>query len=126
MHVGASVAPFDVAGLRIIPLPVMHGADYVCHGFGAGERGGRMVYISDYTELLPQVLTALFEYIARNHRYLFIQIGFVYTWEVNLRSSIIYIYIYTYTTSAMGSEPENAVAGCLHFGLHGAAPAGVH
>jgi len=28
----------------------------VCHGFGAGERGGRMVYISDYTELLPQVL----------------------------------------------------------------------
>jgi len=33
MHVGASVAPFDAAGLRIIPLPVMHGADYVCNLF---------------------------------------------------------------------------------------------
>lgn len=59
MHSRASTLPFEVAGLRVTPLPVMHGEDYVSYGFGVGEAGGRLVYISDYTRLLPQTVELL-------------------------------------------------------------------
>ncbi|CAJ1359626.1 unnamed protein product [Effrenium voratum] len=45
---------FHVAGLTLHALPVLHGADYLCFGYGFGPAGGRVVYISDYTQLLPK------------------------------------------------------------------------
>ncbi|CAN6455357.1 unnamed protein product [Victoria cruziana] len=41
-----STAPFVSSGLQFIPLPVMHGEDYVCLGFLFGKRS-RVAYISD-------------------------------------------------------------------------------
>ncbi|KAL7129629.1 hypothetical protein ABFS83_13G081200 [Erythranthe nasuta] len=43
--------PFVVSGLRIVPLPVMHGEDYVCLGFLFGERY-KVAYISDISRFL--------------------------------------------------------------------------
>ncbi|EYU25675.1 hypothetical protein MIMGU_mgv1a014904mg [Erythranthe guttata] len=43
--------PFVVSGLRIVPLPVMHGEDYVCLGFQFGERY-KVAYISDISRFL--------------------------------------------------------------------------
>jgi hypothetical protein len=59
MSARASTMLFTVAGLRVTPLPVMHGEDYVSYGFGMGEAGGRLVYISDYTRILPQTMELL-------------------------------------------------------------------
>ena len=52
-------APFDAGGLRVRALPVLHGADYVCFGFGFGEAGARVAWISDYTEILPPTAALL-------------------------------------------------------------------
>ncbi|RXH98930.1 hypothetical protein DVH24_011255 [Malus domestica] len=38
--------PFLASGLQFVPLPVMHGEDYICLGFLFGERC-RIAYISD-------------------------------------------------------------------------------
>ncbi|CAE7272886.1 unnamed protein product, partial [Symbiodinium pilosum] len=46
--------PFYVDGFAFHALPVLHGADYTCFGFGFGPQGSRVVYISDYTALLPK------------------------------------------------------------------------
>jgi len=43
----------DMFGLKVTCMPVMHGEDYVCFGFGFGPEGARCVYLSDYTRLLP-------------------------------------------------------------------------
>ena len=32
---------------------MLHGADYVSYGFAFGDAGSRVVYLSDYTALLP-------------------------------------------------------------------------
>ena len=48
-----TTAPFEVDGLVVHPLPVLHGKDYVSYGFGFGGEGRRVVYLSDYTALLP-------------------------------------------------------------------------
>jgi phosphoribosyl 1,2-cyclic phosphodiesterase len=44
---------FQCCGLQVHALPVLHGADYTCFGFGFGPEGARVVYLSDYTALLP-------------------------------------------------------------------------
>ncbi|XP_021647662.2 putative hydrolase C777.06c isoform X2 [Hevea brasiliensis] len=38
--------PFVASGIQFVPLPVMHGEDYICLGFLFGERS-RVAYISD-------------------------------------------------------------------------------
>ncbi|ESR62205.1 hypothetical protein CICLE_v10015916mg [Citrus x clementina] len=44
--------PFVVSGLKFVPLPVMHGEDYVCLGFLFGEKC-RVAYISDVSRIPP-------------------------------------------------------------------------
>ncbi|KAM7500544.1 hypothetical protein LguiA_024958 [Lonicera macranthoides] len=44
--------PFVASGLEFIPLPVMHGEDYICLGFLFGEKC-RVAYISDVSRFLP-------------------------------------------------------------------------
>ncbi|WCJ39063.1 Metallo-hydrolase/oxidoreductase superfamily protein [Euphorbia peplus] len=38
--------PFVASGVKFVPLPVMHGEDYVCLGYLFGEKS-RVAYISD-------------------------------------------------------------------------------
>ncbi|PKI68070.1 hypothetical protein CRG98_011666 [Punica granatum] len=42
--------PFVASGLQFIPLPVMHGEDYVCLGFLFGEKC-RVAYLSDVSRI---------------------------------------------------------------------------
>ncbi|RZC12420.1 putative hydrolase [Glycine soja] len=42
--------PFSASGLKFIPLPVMHGEDYICLGFLFGEKD-RVAYISDVSRI---------------------------------------------------------------------------
>ncbi|RZB96138.1 putative hydrolase [Glycine soja] len=42
--------PFFASGLKLIPLPVMHGEDYICLGFLFGEKN-RVAYISDVSRI---------------------------------------------------------------------------
>ncbi|XP_061338490.1 putative hydrolase C777.06c isoform X2 [Gastrolobium bilobum] len=42
--------PFFASGLKLIPLPVMHGEDYICLGFLFGEKS-RVAYISDVSRI---------------------------------------------------------------------------
>lgn len=44
--------PFIASGLHFVPLPVMHGEDYVSLGFLFGEKS-RIAYISDVSRFLP-------------------------------------------------------------------------
>ncbi|KAK4399386.1 putative hydrolase [Sesamum angolense] len=44
--------PFVASGLEFVPLPVMHGEDYVCLGFLFGERY-KVAYISDISRFPP-------------------------------------------------------------------------
>ncbi|XP_059665880.1 putative hydrolase C777.06c [Cornus florida] len=44
--------PFVASGLELIPLPVMHGEDYISLGFLFGEKC-RVAYISDVSRFLP-------------------------------------------------------------------------
>ncbi|RWR88774.1 putative hydrolase isoform X1 [Cinnamomum micranthum f. kanehirae] len=43
--------PFIASGLQFVPLPVMHGEDYVCLGFLFGEKS-RVAYISDISRFI--------------------------------------------------------------------------
>ena len=45
--------PVARRSLAVHALAVLHGADYVCYGFAFGSGVNRVVYLSDYTELLP-------------------------------------------------------------------------
>ncbi|KAJ8433974.1 hypothetical protein Cgig2_024679 [Carnegiea gigantea] len=44
--------PFVASGLQFVPLPVMHGEDYVALGFCFGEKC-KVAYISDISRFLP-------------------------------------------------------------------------
>ncbi|XP_022146510.1 putative hydrolase C777.06c [Momordica charantia] len=44
--------PFIASGLQFIPLPVMHGEDYVCVGFLFGEKC-KVAYVSDVSRFPP-------------------------------------------------------------------------
>ena len=56
------VAVFNVCGLEVHALPAQHGADYVCFGFGFGPADERVVYLSDYTTLLPATEEVLYRW----------------------------------------------------------------
>ncbi|KAJ4981863.1 hypothetical protein NE237_032700 [Protea cynaroides] len=45
--------PFIASGLQFVPLPVMHGEDYVCLGFLFGEKS-RVAYVSDVSRFPPR------------------------------------------------------------------------
>ncbi|KAL9183752.1 hypothetical protein ACHAXT_004608 [Thalassiosira profunda] len=54
-----SFKPFVAAGLRMVPLPVMHGEDLVCNGYAFsldGDDGKKtnVVYLSDISRMLPE------------------------------------------------------------------------
>lgn len=60
--IGGGARPFEpVPGLTMIPLPVWHGADYVCLGFLFGAPGCRVVYLSDISEMPPQTEALIHE-----------------------------------------------------------------
>ena len=62
-----SVSTFDVCGLEMLALPVLHGADYTCYGFAFGPEDARVVYLSDYTALLPSTEALLSRWSALGH-----------------------------------------------------------
>ncbi|KAK2989963.1 hypothetical protein RJ640_004126 [Escallonia rubra] len=47
-----SKKPFVASGLELVPLPVMHGEDYICLGFLFGDKY-RVAYLSDISRFLP-------------------------------------------------------------------------
>jgi phosphoribosyl 1,2-cyclic phosphodiesterase len=51
-----SLEPFEVQGLTIVPLPVMHGEDLVSYGFTFSVGGKTVVYLSDISRMLPETL----------------------------------------------------------------------
>jgi len=52
--------PFEIEGLEVIPLPVLHGGDYICLGFCFG--GGKFIYLSDVSEVQPHIMRQLEAY----------------------------------------------------------------
>ncbi|KAG9439386.1 hypothetical protein H6P81_019551 [Aristolochia fimbriata] len=44
--------PFAASGIKFVPLPVMHGEDYISLGFLFGEKS-RVAYISDVSRFIP-------------------------------------------------------------------------
>eukprot|EP00904_Undaria_pinnatifida_P011010 jgi/Undpi1/7039/HiC_scaffold_21.g09513.m1 len=51
--------PFQVGGLEITPFPVLHGEDYVSHGFLFGPEGNKICYISDVSRVPPESMEFL-------------------------------------------------------------------
>eukprot|EP00752_Nemacystus_decipiens_P001730 g1673.t1 len=51
--------PFQVGGLEVTPFPVLHGEDYVSHGFLFGPEGKRVCYISDVSRVPPESMEFL-------------------------------------------------------------------
>ena len=47
-----------VEGLRVTPVPLLHGGDYICQGFVFGNAGG-LVYLSDFHEVPEKTLEFL-------------------------------------------------------------------
>mmetsp|Transcript_58601 Transcript_58601/g.156874 ORF Transcript_58601/g.156874 Transcript_58601/m.156874 type:complete len:366 (-) Transcript_58601:42-1139(-) len=47
-----------VKGLQVLPIPVLHGGDYVCLGFAFGVRG-EFVYLSDVSAVPEKAMEAL-------------------------------------------------------------------
>ncbi len=52
--------PFEIEGLEVVPLPVLHGGDYICLGFCFG--GGKFIYLSDVSEVQPHIMRQLEAY----------------------------------------------------------------
>ncbi|KAL8249556.1 hypothetical protein R6Q59_006424 [Mikania micrantha] len=46
-------SPFVASGLEIVPLPVMHGEDYICLGFLFGKNS-KVAYISDISRFIEE------------------------------------------------------------------------
>uniref|UniRef100_A0A453JLL5 Metallo-beta-lactamase domain-containing protein n=2 Tax=Aegilops tauschii TaxID=37682 RepID=A0A453JLL5_AEGTS len=44
--------PFTASGLQFVPLPVIHGEDYICLGFLFGRKS-KVAYISDVSRFPP-------------------------------------------------------------------------
>ena len=59
------ISHFELCGLPFLALPVQHGADYMCFGYGFGPEDARVVYLSDYTALVPSTDALLSEWAAR-------------------------------------------------------------
>jgi phosphoribosyl 1,2-cyclic phosphodiesterase len=56
VQVFESFKPFEVEGIAIVPLPVMHGEDLICFGFTFNISGKTVVYLSDISRMLPETL----------------------------------------------------------------------
>lgn len=56
VHVMKNFESFNVAGLSVIPLPVMHGEDLVSLGFAFTVGCIHVVYLSDISRILPETL----------------------------------------------------------------------
>ncbi|KAK1626659.1 hypothetical protein QYE76_000974 [Lolium multiflorum] len=50
--------PFTASGLEFVPLPVIHGEDYICLGFLFGRKS-RVAYISDVSRFPPSTEDAI-------------------------------------------------------------------
>ena len=50
-----------VGGLKVTPFPVLHGEDYISHGFLFGPEGSRICYISDVSRVPPESIDFLRE-----------------------------------------------------------------
>jgi phosphoribosyl 1,2-cyclic phosphodiesterase len=51
--------PFYAAGLKMIPLPVKHGEDFICNGYAFSVNGDKgktinVVYLSDISRMIPE------------------------------------------------------------------------
>jgi len=57
-HVLKNFEPFDVEGLRVTPVPVLHGEDYEALGFLFGERA-LVAYISDVSRIPDETMALL-------------------------------------------------------------------
>ena len=56
VHVMKNFESFNVAGVNVIPLPVMHGEDLVSLGFAFNIGRLNVVYLSDISRILPETL----------------------------------------------------------------------
>lgn len=63
IQVFESFKPMDVAGLKIIPLPVWHGDDLISYGFSftihsndGKKKPSHVIYISDISKMIPETL----------------------------------------------------------------------
>ena len=61
VHVFESCEPFTVEGIRITPLPIMHGEDLISFGFAFTVGALNVVYLSDISRMLPET----FEHIQK-------------------------------------------------------------
>ena len=48
--------PFVAAGLQVVPLPIMHGEDFVSYGFAFTVGQTNVVYLSDISRMLPETM----------------------------------------------------------------------
>mmetsp|Transcript_21651 Transcript_21651/g.30337 ORF Transcript_21651/g.30337 Transcript_21651/m.30337 type:complete len:418 (-) Transcript_21651:75-1328(-) len=58
---------FFVAGLKMVPLPVMHGEDFICNGYAfsiQGSKGSKtnVVYLSDISRMIPETEEFIMNY----------------------------------------------------------------
>jgi phosphoribosyl 1,2-cyclic phosphodiesterase len=51
--------PFQVAGISIVPLPLEHGRNYICFGFSFTTAIGKVVYLSDVSNIPSETMAAL-------------------------------------------------------------------
>jgi hypothetical protein len=56
VHVMNAFQSYDVEGIEIVPLPVMHGEDLVSFGFAFTLERLNVVYLSDISRMLPETL----------------------------------------------------------------------
>lgn len=61
-HTVTHFEPFDAAGLKIIPLPVIHGEDFICNGYAftitnstTGKKS-TVLYLSDMSRMPPETM----------------------------------------------------------------------
>jgi len=55
-----NTTPFEIpGGLKVTPLPLFHGGDYISLGFAFGEDAGEFVYLSDVSSVPERTMAAL-------------------------------------------------------------------
>lgn len=56
LHLFDSFDSLDVEGLSVVPLPVMHGEDFLSYGFAFTCGKTNIVYLSDISRMLPETM----------------------------------------------------------------------